>query len=187
MKARSTKKGRHYQKEIVETPYLNGVKDNDGNIVIRPLDQEEFEFLEKFNNEFVFGNFERDGSGNITENNLHYELVNGTEEHVKALKDRIKDVRDKLNEKNNYREMNDRKAYWKYKKNLYKEYSALKEELEATNLLGEINNDNYARRNDIMTYLGVGERTVLITDNFHNMKYESNEAALFEYIESSKV
>lgn len=186
MKPRFTKKGRPYQKQISENPYINGVEGVDGKLVIRPLNEEEFEFLEKFNNEFVFGNFERDEEGNLTENNLHYELVNNTEDHVNALKEQIKEIKEKLNENNNYREMNDRKAYWKYKKNLYKEYSRLKEELESTNILGEINNDNYARRNDVMTYLGKDDRTVLVTDHFSNMKYNTNEAALFEYIESTK-
>lgn len=186
MKARCIKKGRLYQREIIESPYINGIEGIDGNLAIRPLTDEEFAFLEKFNSEFVQGNFERDDSGNITENNLHYDLVNGTEEYITSLKANIKEIKDKLSENNNYREMNDRKAYWKYKKNLYKEYSKLKEELESINIIGEIYNDNYARRNDAMTYVGKGERTVLVSDNFPNMHYSQNEQSLFEYIEASK-
>lgn len=159
---------------------------SDGEVAIRALNEAEFEFLEKFNSEFVMGNFERDEDGNLTENNLHYSLVNGKEDDIKTLKADIKVIGDRLRETNNYREMNDRKAYWKYKKNLYKEYSKLKEKLESIDLVKNIDADNYARRSDLMTYVGKDQRTVLITDNFSNMKYATNEEDLFEYVESSK-
>jgi hydroxylamine reductase (hybrid-cluster protein) len=161
-----------------------GVNGEEG---IRPLNDEEFQYLEKFNSEFVQGNFERDADGNLTENNLHYELVNGTEDSVKELKEQIKVLSEKLKESNGYREMEDRKAYWKYKKNLYKEYSKLKEDLEAINIVGNIYTDNYARRSDLMAYVGQDEITVLVTDIFPNMEYPANEEALFEYIEASKI
>jgi hypothetical protein len=160
---------------------------SDGEVAIRPLNDAEFEFLEKFNNEFVMCNFERDSEGNITEDNLHYEMISGTEDTISSLKAEIKVIGDKLRENNNYREMNDRKAYWKYKKNLYKEYARLKEELEAIDVVKNIIDDSYARRNDLMSYVGKDQRTVLITDNFTNMKYATNEEDLFEYVESSKI
>lgn len=187
MKQRFTKRGRKYQRELSDNPYVNGITGVDGNLAIRPLNDEEFEFLEKFNNEFVMGNFERDANGKLTENNLHYPLVNGTEDSISKLKADIKITSEKLRESNNYREMNDRKAYWKYKKNLYKEYSKLKAELEAIDVVKNIDADNYARRSDLMTYVGKDQRTVLITDNFSNTKYATNEEDLFEYVESSKI
>jgi hypothetical protein len=159
----------------------------DGDLSIRPLTDSEFKFLEKFNSEFVQGNFERDDNGDITENNLHYNMVNGTESSIKNLRDEIKIIREKLNETNGYRQINDRKAYWKYKKNLYKQYTKLKDELLEIDIVKCIYNSNYARRNDLMSYVGKEERTVLITDNFYNLKFETNEESLFEYIESTKI
>lgn len=176
-----------YRRELLDNPYVNGIVGTDGEVAIRALNDEEFNFLEKFNDEFVQGNFERDVDGNITENNLHYNMVNGTEESVSALKAEIKTLAEKLTETNGYREMNDRKAYWKYKKNLYKQFTALKEQLESINTIGNIYNDDYARRNDLMAHVGKNERTVLITDNFTNSKYDTNEESLFEYVESTKL
>jgi hypothetical protein len=151
------------------------------------LTEEEFNFLEKFNHEFVDGKFERDTNGNLTENNLHYGIVNGTEDSIAALKAQIKDISDKLGETNGYREMNDRKAYWKYKKNLYKQREELNEQLIELDVAGNVYKDAYARRNDLMTYVGKEERTVLITDIFSNSEHTNNEESLFEYVESTRL
>ena len=187
MKPRSTKKGKRHQRQLNENPYVNGIVGTDGKEAIRALNDEEFEFLAKFNSEFVQGNFERDSDGNLTENNLHYNLVNGTEESVAALKAEIKALSEKLTETNGYREMNDRKAYWKYKKALYKEYSELKEKLESVDVVNNIYKDDYARRTDLMAYVGNNEITVLISDLFTNNGYNNNEESLFEYVESTKL
>lgn len=188
MKPRSTKKGRLYQRELNDNPYVDGIVGIDGNVAIRALSNEEFEFLDKFNNEFVEGNFERDMEGNLTETNLHFGLVNGTEDSITALKAEIKEVADKLSDVNNgYREMTDRKSYWKYKKNLYKTLEKLKGQLKETDITGNIYKDKYARRNDLMTYVGKEERTVLITDLFHKDDYANNEESLFEYVESTRL
>lgn len=185
MKAKSTKKWREYQKDLRSNPYVNGVRDSEGNNVIRPLNEEERLFLEKFNNEFVEGDFKRDSDNNITEDNLHYHLINS--DKIKEIKDKIKEVGDELRKTNNYREMNDRKAYWKYKKNLYKQYDSLKEELKTVDISGEIYNNKYARRFDTMAYLGKSERTILVTDLFSTVEVDSNEGKLFEYLESTKI
>lgn len=187
LKQKSTKKGRQYQRELNDNPYVNGIVGIDGKLAIRPLSDEEFNFLEKFNDEFVEGNFERDANGNITESNLHYNLVTGTEDFILSLKAEIKVIADKLIETNGYREMNDRKAYWKYKKNLYKQREKLKEQLKDIDLVGNTNRDKYARREDLMAYVGKNERTVLITDNFPHLKYNTDEEELFEYVESTKL
>lgn len=187
LKPRSTKKGKRHQRHLNENPYVNGIVGIDGKEVIRPLNTEEFEFLEKFNSEFVQGNFERDENDRLTENNLHYNIVNGTEESVAALKAEIKALSEKLKETNGYREMNDRKAYWKYKKGLYKDYVKLVEELESVDIVNNIYKDDYARRTDLMAYVGKNEITVLIADLFTNNKYDTNEETLFEYVESTKL
>ncbi len=187
LKPRSTKKGRPYQRELNDNPYVNGIVGIDGKNGIRSLTEDEFNFLDKFNDEFVDGVFERDSDGNITDNNLHYGIVNGTEESIAALKAKIKDISDKLIETNGYREMNDRKAYWKYKKNLYKQREELKDQLIELDVTGNIYKDMYARRNDLMTYVGKDERTVLITDIFSKSDHNNNEESLFEYVESSRL
>lgn len=187
MKPRCTKKGKKHQRELNENPYVNGIVGIDGNVAIRSLNEEEFEFLEKFNSEFVQGNFERDTDGNLTENNLHYGMVNGTEESVAGLKAEIKALSEKLNETNGYREMNDRKAYWKYKKDLYKQYSELKDKLNSIDTVNNIYKDDYARRTDLMAYVGKNEITVLISDIFPTNGYNNNEESLFEYVESARL
>ena len=83
--------------------------------------------------------------------------------------------------------MNDRKAYWKYKKALYKEYSELKEKLVSVDIINNIYKDDYAKRTDLMAYVGKNEITVFITDIFTNTKYDTNEESLFEYVESSRL
>lgn len=186
MNLKSTQKGRKYQRELNSNPYTKGVTGVDGNVAIRALTEEELAYLEKFNNEFVEGNFERDDEGNVNENNLHYNLINESEERVKVIKEQIKELGVKLRETNDYRTMHDRKAYWKYKKNLYKEREKLKDQLNEINIVGNINGSKYARRNDVMAYTGVGEKTVHVLDHFNTNKEVDSEHKLFEYIESSK-
>lgn len=185
MKPRSTKKGRKYQRTLNNNPYIDGVIGVDGKIAIRPLTEEEFEFLKKFNDEFVEGNFKRDST------DLHYTLIQESENEVKDLKERIKELGIKLRENNGYRMLNDRKAYSKYKKNLYKEYEELKEKLKEVDIMGNVEKGKHARRNDMMTYTGKGERTVAISDLFNqgsrNTEYTSTESQLFEYLEGSKI
>lgn len=160
----------------------------DGNIALRQLTDEEFRFLSKFNDEFVEGNFDRDVDGNILDTNLHYQLVNSTEDSLMELKSQIKEVSAKLADRDSkYCEKSDRKSYWRYKKNLYKEMEELKEKLKETDVIGNVYKDKYARRNDLMTYVGKEERTVLITDLFQGNISPNNEEALFEYVESVKL
>ncbi len=187
MKQRSTKKVRTYQKELANNPYINGIENADGETVIRSLTDEEFKWLEKFNNEFVGGDFIRNENNEITQDNLHYTLIQETEALVIDLKAQIKEVAAKLLENNGYRQLNDRKAYSKYKKNLYKQHVKLTEELESVNITGNIHNDKYARRFDVMSYLGNGQRTVRVSDHFTQLAFNTNEDKLFEYMESSKL
>ena len=43
--------------EFIETDYINGIYDSEGNEVIRPLTEEEKDFLNKFNEETINANF----------------------------------------------------------------------------------------------------------------------------------
>jgi len=52
-------KSRHF---FIETDYINGVKNDHGRQVLRPLTEEEKEWLNKFYDETVNANFKRDGS-----------------------------------------------------------------------------------------------------------------------------
>jgi len=47
-----------YRRSQIETSYINGVKDDDENVVIRPLNQEELDFLDKFYKESVHNTFD---------------------------------------------------------------------------------------------------------------------------------
>ena len=50
------------RKLYIEPDYVNGVQDKDGNMVIRPLNDEEKAWLNKFYEEFIITSFKKDGS-----------------------------------------------------------------------------------------------------------------------------
>jgi hypothetical protein len=55
------KKGaRLHRKDFIETPYLQGVQNNEGDLVIRPLNQEEVDWLNNFYKEYVHSTFTTD-------------------------------------------------------------------------------------------------------------------------------
>lgn len=69
------------RKNVTENSYINGVLSSDKTTyVIRPLNKEEKEFLEKFNKEYGEGRFNDD------ETDLHYDLIVKHEEEVTKLK-----------------------------------------------------------------------------------------------------
>lgn len=51
---------RIHRKEFIESGYVNGVFNSDGERVIRPLSTEEREFLDKYYKEYVHGTFNTD-------------------------------------------------------------------------------------------------------------------------------
>lgn len=88
--SQSEKKKSTYEKrkEARHSPYAKGVRNENGDAVIRALTPEEQEFLEKFNQEFVDGTF--------TENNLHDPLIQANKKEIKRIKASLNRARKRL-------------------------------------------------------------------------------------------
>lgn len=88
--SQSGKKKSTYEKrkEARYNPYIDGVKNEYGEEVIRPLTQQEKEILEKFNQEFVDASF--------TDNNLHDCLIEENKNKLRNLRRRLKKAKDKI-------------------------------------------------------------------------------------------
>lgn len=160
------------RKEVRYTPYINGVRDEDGNIVIPPLTEEEKEFIEKFNKEFCDARFNND------ESDLHYEMITENKEAVKKATDRLRVVSKLIRKADNgYREMNgeERLEYKEFKLSLFKEREALQEELSKINIKGNIEKDNNRRSVDVSN----SSRTSKVGDlSSGNFIFDENSGSL---------
>lgn len=146
------------KKELIGKSYVNGIKDEDGNYAIRPLNEEEKAFLEKFNEEFVTANFNKDKT------DVHYPLIKKNRKEVRLLRQTLDKISQELrNDTSGWRDMNsvDRKAFRKKKKKLYLKKVAIEEKLQDFDIIGTANKNNYARGVDVSNY---PKRTVKIAD-----------------------
>ena len=161
------------RKDLLEDDYINGVVGVDGKIAIRPLNQEEKEFLEKFNNEYVNAN----ASGKKGE--IHYELIKKSKRKVSKIKKEIKEISTELRVINNgYREMNSeqREAYKAKRKALIARKTLLVGRLEEIDVLGNIRRNNYARSCDISNFKKfVSNISDVSYKTFHKITKEANE------------
>jgi hypothetical protein len=69
------------RKDFIETQYINGVRDESGNLVMRPLTEEEVAFLDRFYKESVHANFE-----NSEETKKHELQIKALEREHKSYK-----------------------------------------------------------------------------------------------------
>ena len=146
------------KKELIGKSYVNGIKDESGNYAIRPLNEEEVAFLEKFNDEFVSGNFNKDKT------DLHYPLIKKNRKQVRLLSiELVKVSKELLSDTSGWREMSgpERKAFRKRKKRLYLKKVAIQEKLLDIDIIHTVYKDNYARGVDVSNY---PKRTVHISD-----------------------
>lgn len=67
------------RKDFIETQYINGVRDDYGNLVMRPLNEEEVAFLDKFYKESVHASF-----NNSDETKVHESEIRALEREQKA-------------------------------------------------------------------------------------------------------
>lgn len=81
------------RKEARYSPYTKGVKNDYGETVIRPMTNEEKQFLEKFNQEFVDNNF--------TETNLHDDLIEKSAKEVASIKKQLNKLKSEFKKLNN--------------------------------------------------------------------------------------
>lgn len=162
------------RKELSYSPYIKGVKNEHGDLVIRPLTKEESAFLHKYNNEFVSGRFNHDDS------DLHNELITSREQQVKLLKKESIQLKNKLKkltintgyrnltakEKIKYRSLKEKRD------NLIGEIQKRRREIQDTlydlDIVTQIDSSNYASRMDTMSYQG-----------FRNFEYDCDN--LLEY------
>lgn len=69
--------------------YVNGVKAQDGQIAIRPLTEDEVEFLNRFNKEYYHASFDKDDSKNIHKKTEDVDLMLEVKEKIKELKSQL--------------------------------------------------------------------------------------------------
>lgn len=152
---KSGKKRRYFKrKELSYTPYLNGVKDHTGKVVIRPLTEEEKALLEQFNNEFVIGKFDEDP--------LHKDIIKKNKRKINKLQREDKTLLDELNElttntgytklsfpeKLNYREDTERRQ--NRVGEIQKRRREINDLIHELDVIKSINASNYSYKNDIM-------------------------------------
>ncbi len=70
-----------YRKDFIETNYVNGVENDRGEQVMRPLNKSEVEWLEKFYAETEHGNFEK--TSEISHKQAEYDSVASKIRHAK--------------------------------------------------------------------------------------------------------
>lgn len=185
-----TKSSYRKRKDLKFAPYTNGVKNQDGEEVIRPLNEDELEFLAKFDKEFVDASFNNDSS------DLHYKMIKDNAKEVKRLKKAVKQVSAEVRKVDNgYREMNgeERIKYKEYRKELFIKKNELVAQLEKVNIKGSIEANNYSRSTDVSNSLRtttIGDLSsgnfVLRDGNFTDLK-NASESELFDKLKNPAI
>lgn len=137
------------RKEILESPYREGVVSVDGeSLGIRPMTQEECEFLDKFNSEFGCANISYDNPG------LHKDLLEQNKSKIERVKQEIESLREELESirypKSGPPLKEDRQT--DRKKDLVRRIHELESELLTLDPIKDIRKDNYNRSNDPLNY-----------------------------------
>lgn len=90
------------RKDYIEVEYINGVVDEDGNTVIRPLNKEEKEFLNKFYEETIVTNFTHNPEikrlTKLRREMIEDDNVNLIRQEIKQLKEDEQKNKDRLKE-----------------------------------------------------------------------------------------
>jgi hypothetical protein len=140
------------RRESIETAYIRGVYNSEGELVIRPLDKEELEFLNSYYKEFVHATFNTD-----KESTRLFKIA-------KKLSKKSENV--KFFEKNGF-----------YPEEVEAAISAFDEKSKALGNLAynfwdqrDINSDDYKRRYDIQNNASKG----LQLESFEDLQYISN-------------
>lgn len=166
---------RKYERELGEVDYIDGVKGiQDG---IRALNKEELDFLNRFNNEFVRGNFENN------KKNIHKELIAENKEKVTELRQKIKEVKEvlKAHKKNYSSNTMNRLNYATIKASILDQIHSLEDELSLYDVKGNIWKDRYSRRMDIYHH-----DIMLVSDYMaNNHDIQNSEYELFDTILSN--
>lgn len=146
------------KRNLIGKSYVNGIKNEDGEQVIRPLNESEIEFLNKFNEEFVNRNFQKD------ETDVHYPLIQQNKKEVRKLKRKLGKVNNELtDDSSGWRKMNseEREAFSIRKRELHLQKNELKAKLIEIDVIGTAIKNDYSRGVDVSNY---PKRTVNISD-----------------------
>lgn len=141
------------RKEARFSPYQNGVKDANGHCVIRPMTQEEIDYLERFNRTEVDSTFTEDSPHNILIEKYKKELA-----YLKRVKTRVKNRIKKLSntgyvKAKNRKEIKQNKSMNDLKiKELYIKLREVEDKIRGIDIKAQIEHNNYARREDTMNY-----------------------------------
>jgi len=160
------------RKDLAFAPYVDGVYNEDGEMVIRPLNEEEKAFYDKFNNEFVNASFNNDST------DLHHALIKANAKKVKSLKKELKRISKEVRKADNgYREMDSQQRidYKEYRKTLFIKKNKILEELQKIDYKKVIEANNYSRGVDISNSKRTTEVGDLASGNFIFIDEDSND------------
>lgn len=167
MKKKENLKKFYERNELLESNYTDGVYNEYGELVIRPLTEEEEAFRKKFNSEFVLGKFENS-------NNLHDELIKSNEYKLKELKKERSKLRKtirQLSRNSGYKRLSGKQKEI-YRNDtvrineilsLYEKLLEITKSIEELDIVGNIRNSNYASRRDFMSYKSFRDKYFDIT------------------------
>lgn len=190
--------------DYIEAEYINGVYDEKGNQLIRPLNDEEKEFLNKFYEETVVTNM--DYNEDIVKLKRKKKMMLECDQ-IKQLRDKMKKIKENMNEHHDpqaYRELKKYRAIIRVvlQQNEDKNYEKIKdinkelEELRQKTLLYPdkadhkvFYHDNYARRNCIFNRTKVRKLLDSIDMERYDHYMEKNsvydyEDCLIDFLES---
>lgn len=71
--------------------YVNGIKNAKGKTVIRPLNEAEKDFLNKFNAEYYGASFDKDDSKNLHKHKVDKQTINNVRKNIRDIKAKIKE------------------------------------------------------------------------------------------------
>lgn len=183
------------RKEILESPYRNGVISVDGeSLGIRPMTEKECAFLDKFNSEFGCANVSYDEPG------LHSELVSKNQLLIKDIKRQIENKKVELDSFKTKRgekttlSKEEKEHVKEIKISLRKEIEQLKEQLKSLDVIADIRHDNYARSCDPLNFkryrinfLDIGTNGDIKSTKTQEISFTKSETEKIENLEEAGI
>lgn len=168
--------------------YVNGIYDSNGKELIRPMTQEEKDFLNKFQQEYYYGKLSED------ETDLHYNLIQSTKEEVSELEQEWSEITDIIENgkvsRHNYFKLTreEQDIYKESRKELLKRKREIEDRLSEIDYKKNIYNKDNAERRDIENRYTVISVTDLPIGSFSGLSESKDsypEWTLFESLVSS--
>lgn len=167
------KRKRKYEVEISSVDYIDGVRDDEGKLVIRALTDDEAKFLAKFNSEYVGGNFDKSG-------NVHDGLIEDRSAELENLKVERQKIRDALKaHSRNYKSTDSGKVKREHsetKRLLKEQILALNDRIATVGVKEAIWKDRYSKRLDLY------HNDVIAVSGLFTDQETRSESEMFDYI-----